>query len=68
MPIAYRGALVVSWRHHRQTAEEAKVDKITAKTGQAPIQKVGHTAGNQYGTNEKSQVVGRSAPRDLKFK
>lgn len=38
-------------------------DKITAKTGNATIQKVGHTAGNQYGQNPFAKNTKRQAPR-----
>ena len=38
-------------------------DKSTAKTGNAQIQKVGHTAGNQYGQNPFAKNTKRQAPR-----
>lgn len=44
--------------------------KITAKTGNAPITKLGHTAGNHFGQNAANGVknVGRSEPRPLSGK
>lgn len=38
--------------------------KISAKTGNATIKKFGQTAGNQYGTDNKTKVLGRRPPRD----
>lgn len=38
-------------------------DKITAKTGNAQIMKVGHTSGNQYGQNPHAKNTKRQAPR-----
>ncbi|GIV04108.1 MAG: hypothetical protein KatS3mg015_2938 [Fimbriimonadales bacterium] len=41
---------------------------MTAKTGNAQIKKVGHTASNQHGSNPNMKVKGRSQARDLSAK
>jgi hypothetical protein len=41
---------------------------IKSKTGSAPIRKVGHTASNRHGSNERAQVRGSNASRDLSAK
>lgn len=41
---------------------------MTAKTGNAPVVKTGHTASNQFGSNPDVKVKGRSASRDLGIK
>lgn len=38
--------------------------KITAKTGSAPVKKLGHTSGNQYGQNPYAKNTKRQAPKD----
>lgn len=40
------------------------MDKITAKTGNAQIQKLGHTSGNQYAQNPRATNTKRQAPRE----
>lgn len=42
--------------------------KITAKTGSAPVKKLGHTAGNQYGTNPNAKNTKRQPHRELSAK
>jgi hypothetical protein len=37
-------------------------DKITAKTGNATIRKLGHTKQGNHGLNNTAQVKGRSTP------
>lgn len=41
---------------------------ITAKTGNAKITKLGHTAGNQYGQNPDAQNTKRTAPTEKSAK
>jgi hypothetical protein len=41
---------------------------ITAKTGNAKITKLGHTAGNQYGQNPDAQNTKRQAPTEKSAK
>ncbi len=41
---------------------------ITAKTGSAKIQKLGHTAGNQYGQNPDAKNTKRQAPSEKSAK
>lgn len=43
-------------------------DQINSKTGNAKIVKVGQTASNKYGSNEKAQVKGGHTSRDLSIK
>lgn len=38
--------------------------KITAKTGNAQIKKLGHTSGTQYGQRPRAQAPNRTAPRE----
>jgi hypothetical protein len=44
------------------------MDKITAKTGDAPIKKLGHTSGNLYGQNPHRKSTMRQAPKDQSAK
>ena len=42
-------------------------DSITAKTGNAPVVRLGHTENNQYGNNPTTaKALGKSEPKDLK--
>lgn len=43
-------------------------DSINSKTGNAKIVKVGQTASQRFGANEKVQVKGNSTSRDLSIK
>lgn len=43
-------------------------DNISAKTGNAPVKRLGHTKGNMYGNNINAQKVGKNDPQDLKAK
>lgn len=43
-------------------------DKITAKTGDAPIKKLGHTSGQLYGQNPHVKNTARTAPKDQSAK
>lgn len=38
--------------------------KITAKTGNAEIKKLGHTSSNQFGQNPRLKAKNRTAPRN----
>jgi hypothetical protein len=44
------------------------MDKITAKTGNAKIRKLGHTASNYGGNDITKRRKGYSGPRDLSAK
>jgi hypothetical protein len=39
-------------------------DQITAKTGNAPIKKLGHTSTNRFGLNPHVKDSNRTPPRD----
>lgn len=41
---------------------------MTAKTGNAQIKRVGHTASNSFGSDPSKKARGISAARDLKAK
>lgn len=41
---------------------------INAKTGNASVTKLGHTANDQYGNKPGAKAVGRKPPRDLSAK
>lgn len=45
-------------------------NRISANTGNAPVKKLGHTAGNQYGNNAAAGAsnVGRAKPKELSAK
>lgn len=44
------------------------MDRITAKTGNAQIEKLGFTAQNRFGRDSNARVKGDSAVRDQKVK
>lgn len=44
------------------------MDKITSKTGDAQIKKLGHTSGNQYGQNPHAKSTKRQPPKEQSAK
>lgn len=42
-------------------------DRMTSKTGNAPIVRQGHTATTKHGSNPNMKVKGQEKPRDLKI-
>lgn len=39
-----------------------------AKTGSAPIRKVGHTTGSRYGTNQSAKTKGSNSGSEQSYK